>query len=286
MFYILVLFNCQLYIRPFYFLRFCPILFISLSFNIMKRLETHDTLYLQLFFRRNIHMYKILIVEDDPNISSLLQSHIQKYGYEAVVAENFDDIMESFNAVKPHLVLLDVNLPKFDGFYWCRQIRHESTCPIIFISARAGEMEQIMAIESGADDYITKPFHYDVVMAKIKGQLRRIYGDYAPNISERIVEVEGLKLFPERPEIHFGSEQVLLTKKEAILAEMLLSKFPRTASREDLLAALWDDESFVEENTLNVNITRLRKKFNELGIENAIETVRGLGYRFNATWSE
>ena len=153
-------------------------------------------------------------------------------------------------------------------------------------SARAGEMEQIMAIESGADDYITKPFHYDVVMAKIKGQLRRIYGDYAPNISERIVEVEGLKLFPERPEIHFGSEQVLLTKKEAILAEMLLSKFPRTASREDLLAALWDDESFVEENTLNVNITRLRKKFNELGIENSIETVRGLGYRFNATWSE
>ena len=223
-------------------------------------------------------MYKILIVEDDLNISSLLQSHIQKYGYEAVVAENFDDIMESFNTVKPHLVLLDVNLPKFDGFYWCRQIRHESTCPIIFISARAGEMEQIMAI--------TKPFHYDVVMAKIKGQLRRIYGDYAPNISERIVEVEGLKLFPERPEIHFGSEQVLLTKKEAILAEMLLSKFPRTASREDLLAALWDDESFVEENTLNVNITRLRKKFNELGIENAIETVRGLGYRFNATWSE
>ena len=231
-------------------------------------------------------MYKILIVEDDPNISSLLQSHIQKYGYDAVVTENFDDIMESFNAVKPHLVLLDVNLPKFDGFYWCRQIRHESTCPIIFISARAGEMEQIMAIESGADDYITKPFHYDVVMAKIKGQLRRIYGDYAPNISERIVEVEGLKLFPERPEIHFGSEQVLLTKKEAILAEMLLSKFPRTASREDLLAALWDDESFVEENTLNVNIARLRKKFNELGIENAIETVRGLGYRFNATWSE
>ncbi|CAG9614054.1 DNA-binding response regulator [Bacillus sp. AFS018417] len=231
-------------------------------------------------------MYKILIVEDDPNISSLLQSHIQKYGYEAIVADNFDDIMISFNNVKPHLVLLDVNLPKFDGFYWCRQIRHESTCPIVFISARAGEMEQIMAIESGADDYITKPFHYDVVMAKIKGQLRRIYGDYAPSMSERIVEVEGLKLYPERPELHFRNEQVLLTKKEAILAEMLLSKYPRTANREDLLSALWDDESFVEENTLNVNITRLRKKFTELGIENAIETVRGLGYRFNTTWSE
>ncbi|OQR55955.1 response regulator transcription factor [Bacillus sp. CDB3] len=231
-------------------------------------------------------MYKILIVEDDPNISSLLQSHIQKYGYKAVVADNFDDIMAAFNSLKPHLVLLDVNLPKFDGFYWCRQIRHESNCPIIFISARAGEMEQIMAIESGADDYITKPFYYDVVMAKLKGQLRRMYGDYAPNISERIVEVEGLKLYPERPEIHFGNEQVLLTKKEAILAEMLLSKHPRTANRDDLLAALWDDERFVDENTLNVNITRLRKKFHELGIENAIETLRGLGYRFNATWSK
>jgi OmpR family two-component system response regulator YxdJ len=105
-------------------------------------------------------------------------------------------------------------------------------------------------------------------------------------MSERIVEVEGLKLYPERPELHFRNEQVLLTKKEAILAEMLLSKYPRTANREDLLSALWDDESFVEENTLNVNITRLRKKFTELGIENAIETVRGLGYRFNTTWSE
>ena len=98
-------------------------------------------------------MYKILIVEDDPNISSLLQSHIQKYGYDAVVAENFDDIMESFNSSETtSCIYLDVNLPKFDGFYWCRQIRHESTCPIIFISARAREMEQIMAIESGADD--------------------------------------------------------------------------------------------------------------------------------------
>ncbi|CUB08638.1 response regulator transcription factor [Bacillus cereus] len=231
-------------------------------------------------------MYKILIVEDDPNIASLLQAHIQKYGYEVVVVDDFNNIMESFYAVRPHLVLLDVNLPKFDGFYWCRQIRHESTCPVIFISARAGEMEQIMGLESGADDYMTKPFHYDVVMAKMKGQLRRIYGEYAPSTSERIVEVNGLKLYTERPELHFGNEQAYLTKKEAILAEALLSKYPRTTSREDLLTALWDEESFVEENTLNVNITRLRKKFTVLGINNAIETVRGLGYRFKITWNE
>jgi len=231
-------------------------------------------------------MYKILIVEDDLNIASLLQSQIQKYGYEANIVDNFDNIIDIFNKTRPHLVLLDVNLPKYDGFYWCRQIRHESTCPIIFISARAGEMEQILAIESGADDYITKPFHYDVVMAKIKGQLRRIYGDYAPNISERIVVVEGLKLLPERPEIHFQGKEVFLTKREAVLADELLSKYPRTVSREDLLTALWDEESFIEENTLNVNITRLRKKFKELGIEDSIETVRGLGYRFKAVWNE
>ncbi|MGE0979167.1 response regulator transcription factor [Bacillus cereus] len=231
-------------------------------------------------------MYKILIVEDDLNIASLLQSHIQKYGYEANIVDNFDNIIDIFNKTRPNLVLLDVNLPKYDGFYWCRQIRHESTCPIIFISARAGEMEQILAIESGADDYITKPFHYDVVMAKIKGQLRRIYGDYAPNISERIVVVEGLKLLPERPEIHFQGKEVFLTKREAVLADELLSKYPRTVSREDLLTALWDEESFIEENTLNVNITRLRKKFKELGIEDSIETVRGLGYRFKPVWNE
>ncbi|ENQ3111348.1 response regulator transcription factor [Bacillus cereus] len=231
-------------------------------------------------------MYKILIVEDDLSIASLLQAHIQKYGYEAVIVDNFDNIMESFNSVRPHLVLLDVNLPKFDGFYWCRQIRHESTCPVIFISARAGEMEQIMAIESGADDYITKPFYYDVVMAKIKGQLRRMYGEYAPNISERTVVLEGVKLFPERPELHFVNEKIFLTKKEAVLVDALLTKYPRTVSREELLTALWDEESFVEENTLNVNITRLRKKFNDLGIENVIETVRGLGYRFKITWKE
>lgn len=231
-------------------------------------------------------MYKVLIIEDDFHIASLLQSHLKKYNYEAFVVDDFHNVMGSFRTVKPHLVLVDVTLPKFDGFYWCRQIRQESNCPIIFISARAGEMEQIMAIESGADDYIIKPFHYDVVMAKIKGQFRRIYGDYAPNISERTITVQGLRLLPERPEIRFKDEQVFLTKKEAILAELLLCKYPRAANREDLLTVLWDDESFIEDNTLNVNITRLRKKFTSIGIENAIETVRGLGYRLKATWNE
>ncbi|MCU4991508.1 response regulator transcription factor [Bacillus cereus] len=231
-------------------------------------------------------MYKVLIIEDDSNIASLLQSHIQKYGYEVVVVDDFDNVMESFYEVRPHIVLLDVNLPKFDGFHWCRQIRHESTCPVIFISARAGEMEQIMAFESGADDYMTKPFHYDVVMAKLKGQLRRNYGEYASNVTERVVEVYGLKVYTERPELHFEQEQVHLTKKEAILAEILLSKYPRTTRREELLSAIWDEKSFIEENTLNVNITRLRKKFSAIGIQNAIEAINGLGYRLKVSWNE
>ncbi|CAM4219659.1 transcriptional regulator [Bacillus manliponensis] len=229
-------------------------------------------------------MYKILIIEGDCNISSLLQSHIRKYDYETVVVNDFHNIMDTFRTMQPHLVLLNVTLPIFDGFYWCHQIRAESNCPIIFISDRAGEMEQIMAIENGADDYMIKPLHYDVVMAKIKGRLRRVYGEYALNISERIVTVQGLKLLPERTEIRFREEQSFLTKKEAILAELLLCKYPRAANREELLTALWDEESFIEDNTLNVNVTRLRKKFMLLGIENAIETVRGLGYRLNVTW--
>jgi two-component system, OmpR family, response regulator YxdJ len=229
-------------------------------------------------------MYKIMIVEDDHSIATLLSSHIEKYGYEAIIVNDFDHVYEQFEQEGPHIVLLDVNLPKFDGYYWCRKIRQVSTCPIIFISARAGEMEQVMAIESGADDYITKPFYYDVVMAKVKSQLRRVYGSYAPSMDERLVELEGLKLYPERPELHFRDEQILLTKKEAILVEALLSKYPKTATRDALLSKLWDDESFVEENTLNVNIARLRKKFTDLGMEEAIETVRGLGYRLNITW--
>ncbi|PFO94320.1 response regulator, partial [Bacillus cereus] len=103
--------------------------------------------------------------------------------------------------IQPDLVLLDINLPSFDGFYWCRQIRTVSTCPIIFISARSGEMEQVMALENGADDYITKPFHYEVVMAKVRSHLRRIYGEYAPKPEERIVQQSGLKLYPERMEL-------------------------------------------------------------------------------------
>lgn len=229
-------------------------------------------------------MHKVMIVEDDPKIARHLSDLLQKYGFEANMITQFNNISEEFQSYNPHLVLLDINLPYYDGFYWCRQIRLISTCPVIFISARTGEMDQVMALENGGDDFITKPFHPEVVMAKVRSQLRRAYGEYAIANQERMIEQQGLQLHPERLELTYQKQTVLLTKKEAEIIEMLMDRYPRVAGREDLLAKLWDDQTFVDENTLNVNITRVRKKLMELGIEDAVETIRGVGYRLQVTW--
>src|SRR5690625_1516751 len=124
-------------------------------------------------------MQRVFIVEDEPKLAEFLLKDIEKYGYEACIVTDFDDVMEEFEQFAPHLVLLDINLPRYDGFYWCRQIRQLSTCPVIFISARTGEMDQVMALENGGDDFITKPFHPELVMAKISSQNRRTEGEYA-----------------------------------------------------------------------------------------------------------
>ncbi|OMF08213.1 response regulator transcription factor [Paenibacillus sp. FSL H7-0942] len=228
-------------------------------------------------------MYTIMIIEDDPKIAGLLKSHIERYGDKAVLAEDFETIVQQFEQVQPHVVLLDINLPSYDGFYWCRQIRTLSTCPILFISARSGKMDQVMALENGADDYITKPFEHEIVIAKIRSQLRRVYGDYAARDEERKVELDGLVVYLERLEIQLGDCKVQLTKKETILLETLLRRSPKLVSRETILEKLWDD-SFVDDNTLSVNVTRVRKRLAELGITDALETVRGSGYRLNNTW--
>lgn len=229
-------------------------------------------------------MAKILIIEDDPKLAYHLEKEIKKYEHETFTVTDFECIMDEFHSFSPELVLLDINLPNFDGFYWCRQIRQVSTCPIIFISARTGEMDQVMALENGGDDYITKPYHPEIVLAKINSQLRRAYGEYATINKERVIEQKGLQLFVERLELQFKGEKVLLTKKEVDILEALLTRYPRVAGRELLLERLWDDEAFVDENTLNVNMTRTRNKLKEIGIERAIETIRGVGYRLNITW--
>ncbi|VEI06008.1 response regulator transcription factor [Kurthia zopfii] len=224
--------------------------------------------------------HRILIVEDDLKIASMLADTLSKYHYEVKTVEAFDQIVEEFNAFSPHLVLLDINLPSYDGYYWCRQLRQFTTVPIIYISARSGEMDQIFALENGGDDFITKPFHYEIVLAKIKSHLRRTYGEYASKQEERTVKLGQLQLYLERRELQTKTDALPLQKKECVILELLMGESPKVVSRERLLEELWDDQAFVDENTLNVNMTRVRKKLADYHIKSTIETVRGAGYRF------
>lgn len=230
-------------------------------------------------------MEKIFIVEDDLKLASLLGTFLNKYEYETYIVRDFDSVLTEFEQFQPRIVLLDVNLPKFDGYYWCRQIRKVSTCPILFVSARDAKMDQVMALENGADDYITKPFDYEIVLAKIKSQLRRAYGTYAANQNERKLEVHGLILDLERLELFFGESKVDLSHTEAMILEELMQKVDRVVSRERLLEKIWDEEAFVDENTLNVYIARVRKKLACHQIQDAIQTLRGKGYQLKANWS-
>lgn len=232
-------------------------------------------------------MYKIMIVEDDDKIASILGGYLDKYGYTPIRVTDYRGVKQAFASAEPHLVLLDINLPQYDGFYWCRQIRTISNVPILFLSARVGEMDQVMAIENGGDDYITKPFHLEVVMAKIKSALRRTYGEYAAvQQAADVIDVEGLTLDRSRGALEWNGRRTELSRNETKLAEELMRRAGQIATREQLLEALWDDVSFVDDNTLNVNVTRLRKKLEEIGIEKAIDTVRGQGYRLLVTWRE
>ncbi|QXW81684.1 two-component system response regulator YxdJ [Bacillus sp. LJBS17] len=227
-------------------------------------------------------MNKIMIVEDSEDIRGLLQNYLEKYGYQTVVAADFTAVLDVFLREKPDVVLLDINLPAYDGYYWCRQIRQHSTSPIIFISARSGEMDQVMAIENGGDDYIEKPFSYDIVLAKIKSQIRRAYGEYAAKQGEKVVEYAGVQLFVERFELRFQDEKSLLSKKESKLLEVLLERGEKVTSRDRLMEKTWDTDIFIDDNTLNVYITRLRKKLRELNAPVSIEAVRGEGYQLRA----
>lgn len=224
--------------------------------------------------------HRIFIVEDDRKIAELLADTLRKYHYEVEIIKDFDRVVEECLEFQPHLILLDINLPAYDGYYWCRQLRLHTTCPIIFISARSGDMDQVFALENGGDDFITKPFHYEIVLAKIRSHLRRSFGEYASIQAERIIKVGVLHLYIERMELHLRDEIIPLQKKECVILELLLDATPKVVSRDLLLEQLWDDESFVDENTLNVNMTRVRKKLADYDVKSTIETVRGAGYRF------
>ncbi|MED3912704.1 response regulator transcription factor [Peribacillus simplex] len=233
-------------------------------------------------------MYKILLVEDDFKIAGILVNFLKRYGYEVFEVKQLDQVFAEFQEIKPDLVLLDINLPFYDGFHWCRLIRTVSKVPIIFISARTDEMNQVMAIEYGGDDYLTKPFHLEVVLAKIKSVLRRVYGEYAEisSLDHQIKELDGLTLYTEKAMIEYQDNQVTLTQNELKLLSCLLRQYDTIVSREDLLEALWNDDSFVDDNTLTVNVTRVRRKLEDIGVKHAITTSRGKGYRLKIVQGE
>lgn len=229
---------------------------------------------------KSLNKHRIFIVEDDVKIANLLADMLRKYQYEVEIVQDFEKVIEEAEQFSPHIILLDINLPIYDGYYWCRQLRQKTTCPIIFISARSGDMDQVFALENGGDDFITKPFHYEIVLAKIRSHLRRSYGEYAPKQEERKVKVGQFTLYLERMELQLRDELIPLQKKECIILDLLLGQFPKVVMRDDLLEHLWDDQAFVDENTLNVNMTRVRKKIADYYVKSTIETVRGAGYRF------
>lgn len=229
-------------------------------------------------------MYNIMIVEDDKKITELIKKALERYGYKACDVKDFSNIKGELMKNNPSLVLMDINLPFYDGFYWCRDIRTVSNVPIIFISARNSDMDQVMAIENGGDDYITKPFSYDLLLAKIKGVTRRVYGSYA-EVSQ-VYEVDGLFLHLNQNIVEFHKKKIELSKKEFQLLHTLLKNVDKIVSRETLLEVLWNDTDFVDDNTLSVNITRLRKRLEDIGINDAIETKRGQGYSLISNWNK
>lgn len=225
-------------------------------------------------------MFRILVVEDDDKLRSLIVANLSKYGFTPLVVEDFTHVKQEFAMHKPDLVLLDINLPFFDGFYWCRQLRSISTVPIIFLSARAGEMDQILAMENGGDDYVTKPFSLEVLTAKVRSVLRRVYGEYAlPQQSSGVWHAAGLTLDESRLEVHYQEQRQELSPTEFRLLSLLARKVGRVVKREELLEGLWDNVDFVDENTLNVNVARVRRKLAELHYTGEIATKRGQGYK-------
>ena len=220
-------------------------------------------------------MYKILIVEDDETIAGGLKNHLEKWNYQAECMTDFKDVMGKFVEFEPQLVLLDIVLPFFNGFHWCQEIRKISKVPIIFLSSANDNMNIVMAMNMGGDDFVSKPFDLDVLIAKIQAVLRRTY-DF--NGQTGLLEHRGAILSMSDAVLTYQGERVNLTKNEYRILLTLMENKGKIVNRDLLMTKLWETDSFVDENTLTVNVTRLRKKLAEAGLENYIITKKGIGY--------
>lgn len=220
-------------------------------------------------------MFKILIVDDSQIIASSLKKDFEKWGYEVVLVEDFERVFDLFKEENPSLVVMDIGLPYFDGYHWTRKIRDISNVPIIFLSSKEDTMNKIMAMEMGADDFVTKPFEVELLTAKVKALLRRTY-DYKQESDK--FEKDGLILDLKSMQASFEGKSIDLSKNEFKILEILMVNDGKVISRDKLMTALWSTDIFIDDNTLTVNISRLRKSLESLGVKDFIKTKVGKGY--------
>lgn len=220
-------------------------------------------------------MHKIMIVEDDSVIAKAIAEHLHSWGYDCFCVDNFRAIDEQFAALSPHLLLLDVSLPYYNGYHWCREIRRFSQTPIIFISSATDNMNVVMAMNMGGDDFIAKPFDLSVLTAKVQALMRRAY-DF--NAHTELLERQGVVLNLADASLTYQQQRLELSRNEFRILQALFAAKGQVVTREKLMKLLWETDCFVDDNTLTVNINRLRKRLAELGLEELIATKKGLGY--------
>lgn len=221
-------------------------------------------------------MYRIFLVEDDETIARLIKKHLEKWEYEVSTVQDFGNVLGEFAVCDLQLVLLDIRLPFYNGHYWCTQIRQVSKVPIIFLSSVSDNMNIVMAMNMGADDFIPKPFDLEVLTAKVQALLRRSY-DFAGSSS--MLEHKGMLLNLSDATILYQEQKVELTKNELKILQTLIENKTQVVTRETLMTRLWESDMYVDENTLSVNVNRLRKKLTSIGLEDSILTKKGIGYQ-------
>lgn len=217
----------------------------------------------------------IMIVEDEKLLSGEIREFLTRWGYRAVSCTDFEDIFSEFQKIKPHLVLMDINLPYYDGYHWCRKIREISHVPILYISSRNDDRDKIMGIAQGGDDYIEKPFHLELLKAKIEASLRRTY-QY--QVKDRVPIGEHLMFDQNSLTVFYGEQEVELTRSEQKIMEKLIEMRPGVVTRDELMMVLWNTDEFVSDGTLTTMVSRLRKKLEQVSGDKVIKTRKGTGY--------
>ena len=219
--------------------------------------------------------YRILIVEDDETIAKMEKEYLEKWEYNVFCVSDFKNILNDVSEQKPDLILMDVQLPYYNGFYWCSEIRKFSKVPIMFGSSKNDEMNIVMAMDMGGDEFIEKPFSFPVLTAKINALLRRSYS-FKGQIN--MLEHKNVRLNLLNAIVFYGEQQVELTKNEFKILQILMENAGEMVTREQIMQQLWEDDSFIDDNTLTVNVTRIRKKLRSIGVEEFIMTKKGIGY--------